>query len=237
MASVGNGPKGRKMANNKLDDEIQKQILKSLREFYPIKVDEIVLITAVQKNVKDASIELITKCIGLLKEKGWIEESVVKAPFGKTETVRLKITSSGIEYLQSLEEEEIKIEAIPAEKIETRLVETYDRIKSDMEGMRQGLENSQRSLESEMSEMRKRIADHDQVIRTYFVRVIETFGVFVGIFAVVVVIIGGVSDVLALENPSQELIALVMVGVPITVVLAILAMLWGIKRLILTAPR
>jgi hypothetical protein len=173
----------------------------------------------------------------LLKEKGWIEESVVKAPFGKTETVRLKITSSGIEYLQSLEEEEIKIEAIPAEKIETRLVETYDRIKSDMEGMRQGLENSQRSLESEMSEMRKRIADHDQVIRTYFVRVIETFGVFVGIFAVVVVIIGGVSDVLALENPSQELIALVMVGVPITVVLAILAMLWGIKRLILTAPR
>jgi hypothetical protein len=235
LASVGNGPKGRKMANNKLDDEIQKQILKSLREFYPIKVDEIVLITAVQKNVKDASIELITKCIGLLKEKGWIEESVVKAPFGKTETVRLKITSSGIEYLQSLEEKEIKIEAIPAEKIETRLVETYDRIKSDMEEMRQGLETTQRSLESEMSEMRKRIADHDQVIRTYFVRVIETFGVFVGIFAVVVVIMGGIPETLYQAGP--ELIALVMIGVPITVVLAILAMLWGIKRLVLTAPK
>ena len=52
------------------------------------------------------------------------------------ETVRRKITSSGIEYLQSLEEKEIKIEAIPAEKIETRLVETYDRTESDMEEIR-----------------------------------------------------------------------------------------------------
>lgn len=223
------------MGNDKLDTDIQKQILRSLREFYPIKVDEIVLITAVQKNVKDASIELITKCIGVLKEKGWVEESVVKAPFGKTETIRLKITSTGIEFLQSLEEKEIKIEAIPAEKIETRLVETYDRIKSDMEEMKQGLETSQKTLELEMTEMRKRIADHDQVIRTYFVRVIETFGVFVGIFAVVVVIIGDISSTLVGAGP--ELVAIIMIGVPITVVLAILAMLWGIKRLVLTAPK
>lgn len=226
---------GRKVANDKLDAEIQKQILRSLRDFYPIKVDEIVLITAVQKSVKEASIDLITKCIGILKEKGWIEESVVKAPFGKTETIRLKITSAGIEYLQSLEEREVKVEAIPAKEIESRLVETYDRIKSDMEDMKQGLETSQRTLETDMAEMRKRIADHDQVIKTYFVRVIETFGVFVGIFAVVVVIMGGIPDTLA--NAGPELIALVMIGVPITVVLAILTMLWGIKRLVLTAPK
>lgn len=223
------------MGNDKLDGEIQRQILRSLREFYPIKVDEIVLITAVQKSVKEASIELITKCIDILKEKAWIEESVVKAPFGKTETVRLKITSTGIEYLQSLEEKEIKVEAIPAKEIESRLVETYDRIKSDMEEMKQGLETSQKTLELEMTEMRKRIADHDQVIRTYFVRVIETFGVFVGIFAVVVVIIGDISSTLVGAGP--ELVAIIMIGVPITVVLAILAMLWGIKRLVLTAPK
>ncbi|MDD1765390.1 MAG: hypothetical protein LUO84_02940 [Methanomassiliicoccales archaeon] len=223
------------MGNDKLDAEIQRQILRSLREFYPIKVDEIVLITAVQKSVKEASIELITKCIGILKEKAWIEESVVKAPFGKTETVRLKITSTGIEYLQSLEEKEIKVEAIPAKEIESRLVETYDRIKSDMEEMKQGLETSQKTLELEMTEMRKRIADHDQVIRTYFVRVIETFGVFVGIFAVVVVIIGDISSTLVGAGP--ELVAIIMIGVPVTVVLAILAMLWGIKRLVLTAPK
>lgn len=218
-----------------MDAEIQKQILRSLRDFYPIKVDEIVLITAVQKSVKEANIDLITKCIGILKEKGWIEESIVKAPFGKTETIRLKITSAGIEYLQSLEEKEVKVEAIPAKEIESRLVETYDRIKSDMEEMKQGLETSQRTLETDMAEMRKRIADHDQVIKTYFVRVIETFGVFVGIFAVVVVIMGGIPDTLA--NAGPELIALVMIGVPITVVLAILTMLWGIKRLVLTAPK
>lgn len=223
------------MGNDRLDAEIQRQILRSLREFYPIKVDEIVLITAVQKSVKEASIELITKCIGILKEKAWIEESVVKAPFGKTETVRLKITSTGIEYLQSLEEKEIKVEAIPAKEIESRLVETYDRIKSDMEEMKQGLETSQKTLELEMTEMRKRIADHDQVIRTYFVRVIETFGVFVGIFAVVVVIIGDISSTLVGAGP--ELVAIIMIGVPVTVVLAILAMLWGIKRLVLTAPK
>jgi pilus assembly protein TadC len=86
-----------------------------------------------------------------------------------------------------------------------------------------------------MNEMRKRIADHDQVIRTYFVRVIETFGVFVGIFAVVVVIIGDISSTLVGAGP--ELVAIIMIGVPVTVVLAILAMLWGIKRLMLTAPK
>jgi len=228
------------MGNEKLDADIQKQILRSLREFYPIKVDEIVLITAVQKNVKDASIELITKCIGILKEKGWVEESVVKAPFGKTETIRLKITSTGIEYLQSLEEKEIKIEAIPAEKIETRLVETYDRIKSDMEGMRQGLETSQKTLELEMTEMRKRIADHDQVIRTYFVRVIETFGVFVGIFAVVVVVMLNFGqNIPGSEDWSTDVArsVLIMFGVPIVVTIAILAMLWGIRKLVLTAPK
>lgn len=228
------------MGNEKLDAEIQKQILKSLREFYPIKVDEIVLITAVQKNVKDASIDLITKCIGILKENGWVEESVVKAPFGKTETIRLKITSTGIEYLQSLEEKEIKIEAIPAEKIETRLVETYDRIKSDMEGMRQGLETSQKTLELEMTEMRKRIADHDQVIRTYFVRVIETFGVFVGIFAVVVVVMLNFGqNIPGSEDWSSDTArsVLIMFGVPIVVTIAILAMLWGIRKLVLTAPK
>lgn len=228
------------MGNEKLDADIQKQILRSLREFYPIKVDEIVLITAVQKNVKDASIELITKCIGILKEKGWVEESVVKAPFGKTETIRLKITSTGIEYLQSLEEKEIKIEAIPAEKIETRLVETYDRIKSDMEGMRQGLETSQKTLELEMTEMRKRIADHDQVIRTYFVRVIETFGVFVGIFAVVVVVMLNFGqNIPGSEDWSSDTArsVLIMFGVPIVVTIAILAMLWGIRKLVLTAPK
>lgn len=73
------------------------QVLRSLREFYPIKVDEIVLISSVQKVLKEISIDQVTQAIKVLKENTWIEETVIKAPFGKTETYRFKITSDGID--------------------------------------------------------------------------------------------------------------------------------------------
>jgi hypothetical protein len=215
--------------------EIQKQILKSLREFYPIKVDDIVLIAAVQKNVKEASVEQINKDIGLMKEKGWIEETIVKAPFGKAETYRYKITSAGIEHLQALEEKEVAV-AVPAKEIESRLVETYDRIKSDMEDMRHNIEASQKALEKDMSSVRNQIADHDQVIRTYFVRVIETFGVFVGIFAVVVVILGNIGTAALKDATTTNIIAMLVI-VPLIVCGVVLMMLFGIKKMILERPK
>lgn len=221
------------------DTEIQKQILKSLREFYPIKVDDIVLIAAVQKVIRDASVDQITKDIVVLREEGLVEETIIKAPFGKTETKRLKITSMGIERLQGLEEKEVK-GVVSAKEIESRLIETYDRIKGDLETMRQNLEASQKALEGEMLEMRKRIADHDQVIRTYFVRVIETFGVFVGIFAVVVVsmqasISGAIEAISTTGNPLTFFLA--MAGIALTLGVVILAMLYGIRRLVLIPPK
>ena len=84
------------------ENNVKMQILRSLREFYPIKVDEIVLISSVQKALKDVTIDRVSQEIKELKSKGLIEESVIKAPFGKTETYRYKITSDGIDYLQSL---------------------------------------------------------------------------------------------------------------------------------------
>ncbi len=221
------------------DTEIQKQILKSLREFYPIKVDDIVLIAAVQKVIKEATVDQITKDIVVLRDSGLVEETIIKAPFGKTETKRLKITSTGIERLQGLEEREVK-GVVSAKEIESRLIETYDRIKGDLETMRQNLEASQKALEGEMAEMRKRIADHDQVIRTYFVRVIETFGVFVGIFAVVVVsmqasISGAIAAISATGNPLSFFLA--MAGIALTLGVVIIAMLYGIRRLVLIPPK
>jgi hypothetical protein len=221
------------------DTEIQKQILKSLREFYPIKVDDIVLIAAVQKVMKEATVDQITKDIVVLRDSGLVEETIIKAPFGKTETKRLKITSTGIERLQGLEEREVK-GVVSAKEIESRLIETYDRIKGDLEAMRQNLEASQKALEGEMAEMRKRIADHDQVIRTYFVRVIETFGVFVGIFAVVVVsmqasISGAIAAISATGNPLSFFLA--MAGIALTLGVVIIAMLYGIRRLVLIPPK
>jgi DNA-binding PadR family transcriptional regulator len=216
------------------DTDIQKQILKSLREFYPIKVDDIVLVAAVQKNVKDASVEQINKDIASMKEKGWIEETIVKAPFGKAETYRYKITSAGIEHLQAMEEKEVKF-ALPAKEIESRLVETYDRIKADMEQMRQNLETSQKTLEKEMAGVRERIADHDTVIRTYFVRVIETFGVFVGIFAVsVVLMVGGINQ---WTSDTSSAFWQFLIGVPTVLIVVILTLLYGIKKFIMWTPK
>ncbi|MDD1756146.1 MAG: hypothetical protein LUQ39_04855 [Methanomassiliicoccales archaeon] len=221
------------------DTEIQKQILKSLREFYPIKVDDIVLIAAVQKVIKDATVDQITKDIVVLRDSGLVEETIIKAPFGKTETKRLKITSTGIERLQGLEEKEVK-GVVSAKEIESRLIETYDRIKGDLETMRQNLEASQKALEGEMNGVRTRIADHDQVIRTYFVRVIETFGVFVGIFAVVVVsmqasISGAIAAISATGDPLSFFLA--MGGIALTLGVVIIAMLYGIRKLVLIPPK
>jgi len=222
-----------------LDNEIQKQILKSLREFYPIRVDDVVLVAAVQKQVSGATTEQIDKDIAALKVKGFVEETVVKAPFGKTETRRLKITSAGIESLQGLEEREAPT-GVSAKEVESRLVETYDRIKGDLENMRQNLEASQKALDAEMVEMRKRIADHDQVIRTYFVRVIETFGVFVGIFAVVVVSMqGGISAATSAIKGGEDLAVFIffIVAIAVTVAAVILSLLYGIRKLILIPPK
>jgi hypothetical protein len=207
------------------------QVLKSLREFYPIKVDEIVLISSVQKVLKDVIIDQVTQSVKVLKDNGWIEEAVIKAPFGKTETYRFKITSDGIDHLQSLEESTAKKTIVSAKEVESRLVETYDRIKTDMEEMRTGIENGQRSLEGEMTEMRKRIADHDQVIRTYFLRVIETFGVFVSIFAVVVVLILTLG--MGAQQATTSTYLYLMISVPVCVVIYVVVMLWGIKKFVL----
>lgn len=211
---------------------VRLQLLRNLREFYPIKVDEIVLISAVQKVLKDVTVDQIVQEIQSLKEQGYVEVSSVKTPFGKAENFRYKITGQGIEHLQTLEERGVKAEVIPPKEIESRLVETYDRIKSDMEEMRQSLETSQKALDREMEDMRKQIGDHDQVIKTYFIRVIETFGVFVGIFAVVVVVMQGMAQELAKTSDlGQQMV--VLIAVPSALTIVILVLLLGIKWLIL----
>ena len=162
----------------------------------------------------------------------------VKTPFGKAENFRYKITGQGIEHLQELEDRGVKAEIVPPKEIQSRLVETYDRIKSDMEEMRQSLETSQKALDEEMGAMRKQIADHDNVIRTYFVRVIETFGVFVGIFAVVVVAM--ISSINAAASAASDKIVfaiVILVAIPIILVTVIVTLLFAIRELVLKMPK
>jgi hypothetical protein len=222
------------MMNDTARAQLQKDVLKKLREYYPIKVDENVLIKSVEDANKEAGIEDIMQEINGLTEKGFIEKAVVTPPFMKTEIVRLKITSSGIEKLQTFEVKEVKVDTVMVRELETRLVDTYDKIKTDMEEVRHGLETSQKTLEVDMVDMRKKIADHDQVIKTYFVRVIETFGVFIGIFAIVVVMM--LSVVPSLGNVPLDRALIYLIGVPLSLVAVILLMLYGIKKLILASP-
>jgi hypothetical protein len=218
------------------ENVVQQSILTSLREFYPIRVDDVVLFSAVQKKLPSATIDDITRNLQKLIDGEWVEESIVKPPFGEQMVRRLKITSSGIDYLQEIE----GIEEIPgvvyAKEIESRLIETYDRIKDDMEEMRRGLETSQKSLEHDMDGMRSSISDHDQVIKTYFVRVIETFGIFVGIFAVVVVAMISSINV-ALQQAEPINIFIILIALPCILVLVLLSLLWGIKKMILDRPQ
>jgi hypothetical protein len=219
--------------------EVQKQVLRSLREFYPIKVDETVLIAAVQKQIKEATPEQIARDIRELRDRGLIEETAVRVPFEKEEAYRFKISPSGIEFLQSLEEKGAQIPGTSAKEVEARLVDTYDRIKKDMEGMRQELDNSQKALEKDMKDIRQRMAEHDNVIRTYFVRVIETFGVFVGIFAVVVVAIISTIDVAnaQLSGGNAAFALVILVALPLILVIVIVTLLLAIREFVLKMPK
>jgi len=92
-------------------------------------------------------------------------------------------------------------------------------------------------MTADMEAMGKMIGDYDQVIRTYFIRVIETFGVFVGIFAIVVIMVlnNDIGGAMAADDPRTAFI--LVIGTPATVVLSILVMLLGIKYLILQPDR
>jgi len=207
------------------------KVLRTLREIYPAKVEELVLIAAVQKELA-ASIEQIDAELMVGRAKGFLEE------FGEPDAEGrwFKITSRGIERLQELELVATSTDLGKLMEMERRLVETYDRIHQDMSTMQEELDNRTEAMTADMEAMSKRIGDHDQVIRTYFIRVIETFGVFVGIFAIVVVmILNNPHEVMAEEDSFTR--ALLVLGVPITVVVSVLVMLLGIKYLILMPER
>ena len=202
-------------------------MLRTLREIYPAKVEELVLISAVQKEVA-ASIEQIDAELMIGKAKEYLEE------FGGAdmESRWFKITSRGIERLQELELVATTTDLGKLMEMERRLVDTYDRIQQDMSVMQGQLDQRTEAMNAKMETMSKRIGDHDQVIRTYFIRVIETFGVFVGIFAIVVVMmLNQLEDVAKIEDPWTATI--ITLGKTAGVVIAVLVMLVGIKYLVL----
>jgi len=218
-------------ATTQVESPVLTKVLRTLREIYPAKVEELVLIAAVQKELA-ASIEQIDAELMVGRTKGFLEE------FGEPDAEGrwFKITSRGIERLQELELVATSTDLGKLMEMERRLVETYDRIHQDMSNMQGELDKRTEAMTADMEAMSKRIGDHDQVIRTYFIRVIETFGVFVGIFAIVVVmVLNRFDQAFGVDDPGTA--AILVVGTPSAVVISVLVMLWGIKHFVLQPDR
>ncbi len=139
------------------DDIVKNHILSNLREFYPLKVDETVLISAVQRSGKNISADQISKKVRTLAEEGMIDQSTVKAPFGTEKTSRFKITTQGMEYIQSHLGDKIAALPAPLAEIEARLAETYDGIKADMEKMRQELTQDKNEADRTVGQLGERV--------------------------------------------------------------------------------
>lgn len=217
-------------------EKITVKVLRTLREVYPAKVDEIVLVAAVQKDVSGASVETISGILDDSVDRGYIESIMAEGVAGEGRW--FKITARGIERLQELEMRTMPADVQTIMELERRMVGTYERVHNDLERMRGEVEERVTTLSKEMMDMEDKIQDHDQVIKTYFVRVIETFGVFVGIFAVVVVTVLNRYDEAAVnivENPSAAII--LVIGTPLAVLFVVLVMLYGIKRYVLQPER
>jgi ABC-type siderophore export system fused ATPase/permease subunit len=124
-------------------------------------------------------------------------------------------------------------------EMESKLIATYDSMKTDMEALKKNLERSQKEFEKDVSEIRKSIADHDQFLRTYFVRIIESISVFIGVFGIVVVMmvstlqgsLGGAS------TTSMHDLKIFVIMLPLLLVLTIIPTLYLIKKVILQPNR
>lgn len=147
--------------------ELKEQVLRHLREHYPIKVDEAVLISAIHASNKGASHDQISECIKSLKDEGLIEESFIKVPFGKMDTYRFKITPSGIENLQLRAGGGIRSPSATLVEIESRLADTYNCIKTDMEVKNKQLEESIKGLSDKIADLSKELAEVKGIVDSY----------------------------------------------------------------------
>lgn len=134
------------MAESASEMEVEELILRCLRDFYPVKADMDVVLSAVQRTGYGCSIALISEHIRSLRDQGWIDESVLKGPHGKTETIRLKITPPGIEHLRSVEMRGVRDLSIALTQVKNQLAMSFDQIRTDVERISRDLERNKKDL-------------------------------------------------------------------------------------------
>jgi hypothetical protein len=207
-------------------------ILRQLRHSYPARVAEADLLRTVAQSEKVAQ-ESLRPTLTKMVEEGLVQSS--KDGAGVT---RLVVSAKGISMLEGLEPLTEGAGTISPWEMESKLIATYDSMKTDMEALKKNLERSQKEFEKDVSELRKSIADHDQFLRTYFVRIIESISVFIGVFGIVVVMmVSTLKDSLGEAGATIGDLQIFVVMLPLLLVLTIIPTLYLIKKVILQPNR
>ncbi len=218
-----------------MSDDIDRglAILRHLRHSYPARVGEADLLRTVAQSEKVGQ-ESLRPTLTRLVEEGLVQSN--KDGAGVT---RLVVSAKGISMLEGLEPLTEGSGTISPWEMESKLIATYDSMKTDMEALKKNLERSQKEFEKDVSELRKSIADHDQFLRTYFVRIIESISVFIGVFGIVVVMmVSTLKDSLGGENGATlEDLQIFVIMLPLLLVLTIIPTLYLIKKVILQPNR
>jgi DNA-binding PadR family transcriptional regulator len=219
------------MMSDDPNPELMTRILCHLERFSPIKVDEQELVEQISTNEKVEPSVCVEELERLVAD-GYIAVLEVQPPFEKQIKRRFSLTEKGKEWLDQ-HPSKSSTECISPREIESRLISTYDSMKGEMESIRRNLEKTQRTLEVEMGGMRKSMTEHDQFLRTYMIRIIESIGMFIGIFGIVVVIMvqslkGGIFGATNIDT-----FLLFVLALPFLLIVTIIPGLWLIKRIIL----
>jgi uncharacterized membrane protein len=131
-------------------------------DFYPLSVDEAVLISATLKKDVGLSSELVSEVTQTMTGEGWVETFKVRAPFSNATTSRFKITPAGIDRLNPWTLGARDDEGGDLAGLETRLVETYHHIRSRMTTCRQDLTNDIGKLDNRLEELEITVAAQTQ---------------------------------------------------------------------------
>lgn len=212
------------------ESDIRQALLRYLRQVYPARMDPKDVISNVASAGNFDNIE-VCRVLDRLRTEGLVEETLYNS--GAADSRRVQINQAGLGILQAEDQTGGSAEVISPREIESKLISTYDNMKTDMEELRRNLNSTQKELGKVMGELHASISDHDQFLKTYFVRIMESISVFIGIFGIVVVImVSSLSGHIREYFTYNEFVVFIIV-LPVLLIITIVPTLLLIKRYIL----
>lgn len=212
------------------EDVIRRALLRYLRQVYPARVDPKDVIKNVSAAERIDDIE-VCRALDSLRVDGLVEETLYNS--GAASSRRVHINQGGLDVLHAEDQPGGLSDMVSPREIESKLIATYDNMKMDMEELKKNLDFNQRELGKIMRELQGSISEHDQFLKTYFVRIMESISVFIGIFGIVVVImVSSLSGHIREFFAYNEFVVFILV-MPVLLMITIVPTLYLIKRYIL----